>query len=310
MPPRTDRAARTGGIAVGRVPHPAAPRRAAPAAAAVDGSPVPALEITGLTIRVSSVAPVAGLDLRIPAGARLALLGASGSGKSLTAAAVAGCLPAGATAQGSVRVAGVEVRDRPAARRPAAGRVALIAQDSATALNPMVTVGRQLRQPLSRRGRPRSQAMADLAALLREVGLEDPDRILSAHPGALSGGQRQRACLALAVACTVPLLVADEPTTALDVVTQAAVLDLLRGRTGGTAGPALLFITHDIAVAATLCDEIAVMDAGVVVEQGPAGEILGAPAHPASRRLIGSARDIERDLLAAVAAATPAAGRA
>lgn len=267
----------------------------------------PALEIAGLTIRLATVTPVSGLDLRIPAGGRLALLGASGSGKSLTAAAVAGCLPAGATARGSVRVAGVEVRHRPAGRRPATARVGLVVQDSATALNPMVTVGRQLRRPLMRRGRSRAEATAELSDLLIGVGVDDPDRILSAHPGALSGGQRQRVCLALAVACEVPLLVADEPTTALDVVTQAAVLDLLRRRTGGDAGPGLLFITHDIAVAAALCDEIAVMSAGVIVEQGPVARILGEPTQPATRQLIGAARDIERDLLAAISAAPSAA---
>ncbi|WP_420122660.1 ATP-binding cassette domain-containing protein [Nakamurella sp.] len=302
---RADRAPRTAGTVVGRTG-----RHPDPSTVGGGGHTAAALEITGLTIRVSAITPVAGLDLRIPAGGRLALLGASGSGKSLTAAAVAGCLPAGAGTGGSVRVGGIEVLDRPTARRPAGARVGLVVQDSATALNPMVTVGRQVRQPLVRRGRSRAAATGELSGLLAAVGIEDPARILASHPGALSGGQRQRVCLALALACEVGLLVADEPTTALDVVTQAAVLDLLRDRTGGTAGPALLFITHDIAVAAALCDEIAVMDAGVVVEQGPAGEILGAPAHPVTRRLIGSARDIERDLLAAVAAAMPAAGRA
>ncbi len=257
--------------------------------------------MTGLNIRIGSGLPVSDVDLQIPAGGRLALLGASGSGKSLTAAAVAGCLPPVATARGSIRVGGIEALGRPAARRPAAARVGLVVQDSATALNPMVPVGRQLREPLIRRGVSRSAAAAEIAGLLSGVGLVDPDRILRSHPGALSGGQRQRVCLALALACDVALLVADEPTTALDVVTQAAVLDLLRERTGGTAGPALLFITHDIAVAAALCDEIAVMDAGVVVERGAADRIVAAPEHSATRRLIGSAQDIERDLLSATA---------
>lgn len=270
-------------------------------AAAAAAPAAPALSITGLSIGLASVTPVAGVDLRIPVGGRLALLGASGSGKSLTASAVAGCLPAGATARGSLRIGGVEVLRRPAARRPAAARVGLVVQDSATALNPMVRIGRQLRQPLVRRGLSRTAAGVELADLIRQVGFDDPDRILAAHPGALSGGQRQRVCLALALACEVPLLVADEPTTALDVVTQAVVLDLLRRRTGGSGAPALLFITHDIAVAAALCDEIAVMEAGVVVERGPAGRLLAAQEHPSTRRLIGSARDIERDLLAATA---------
>ncbi|TKV57146.1 ABC transporter ATP-binding protein [Nakamurella flava] len=259
----------------------------------------PALSVSDLTVRLGSATPVAGVDLHIRAGGRLALLGASGSGKSLTAAAVAGCLPPIARAHGSVQVGGTEVLHRPAARRAAAARVGLVVQDSATALNPMARIGRQLREPLRRRGLSRAAAAAEVDLLLRGVGLNDPEPILRSHPGALSGGQRQRVCLALALACEVGLLVADEPTTALDVVTQAAVLELLRQRTGGAGGPALLFITHDIAVAASLCDEIAVMDAGVVVERGPAAQIVAAPGHPATRRLIDSAHDIERDLVAA-----------
>lgn len=285
-------------------PNPA-PRADGPAAARstliTTPAAAPVLSVTGLSIRIGPARPVVGVDLQIPAGGRLALLGASGSGKSLTAAAVAGCLPPVASSSGSIRVAGTEVLDRPAARRPGAARVGLVVQDSATALNPMVRVGRQLREPLVRRGLSRTAATAEVADLLRGVGLADPDRILQSHPGALSGGQRQRVCLALALACDVALLVADEPTTALDVVTQAAVLELLRERTGGERGPALLFITHDIAVASALCDEIAVMDAGVVVETGPAHRVVAAPEHPATRRLIGSAQDIECDLLSATA---------
>lgn len=282
------------------------------------GPAAAALSVTGLRISVGRSTVVDGVDLQIPAGGRLALLGASGSGKSLTAAAVAGCLPVGVSARGSVAVAGVPVLDVPAARRPAAARAGMVFQDSATALNPMVRIGRQLREPLVRRGLSRSAAADEAAALLRGVGLPDTARILAAHPSALSGGQRQRVCLALALACRVPLLVADEPTTALDVITQAAVLDLLRARTGD-AGPALLFITHDIAVAAQLCDEIAVMDAGVIVERGLAADIVLAPAHPATKRLVEAARVIEADLAsatlgrptaAAAAADTAAAGNA
>ena len=261
--------------------------------------PRPALAVAGLSVRVGGTQAVAGVDLEIPVGGRLALLGASGSGKSLTAAAVAGCLPVGAHAAGAVLVQGIPVLGRPAARRPAAARVGMVFQDSATALNPMVRVGRQLRAPLVRRGLDRSAAAAAAADLLDGVGLPDPERVLAAHPGDLSGGQRQRVCLALALACDVGLLVADEPTTALDVVTQAAVVALLRARTG-PVGPALLFITHDLAVAAQLCDEIAVLDGGVVVERGPAARIVHAPGHPATVRLVDAAHTVEDDLRAAV----------
>jgi ABC-type glutathione transport system ATPase component len=257
-----------------------------------------ALSVRDLSIRIRGRFLVHAVDLSIPAGGRLALLGASGSGKTLTAAAVAGCLPVGVAVGGSVHIGGVSVLDTPAARRSAGARAGMVFQDSATALNPMVRIGRQLREPLTRRGLSRPAAAAGAARLLAGVGLRDTDRVLRSHPSALSGGQRQRVCLALALACEVPLLVADEPTTALDVLTQAAVVDLLRARTGGN-GPALLFITHDIAVAAQLCDEIAVMDAGTVVERGPAHRIVHAPTHPVTQRLVAAAQAVESDLRSA-----------
>jgi peptide/nickel transport system ATP-binding protein len=198
------------------------------------------------------------VSFEIPAGRRLGLLGASGSGKSMIASALVGALPPGITCSGSILVDGHDVTGVPTPRRPRTARPAMVFQDSATALNPMFTVGRQLRA-------------RDASALLERVGLRDTERILAAHPLELSGGQRQRVCIAVALARESLLVIADEPTTALDVVSQARVLDALR------EVASLLLITHDIAVAAQLCDHLMVLDSGRIVESGSTAEILDSP---------------------------------
>jgi peptide/nickel transport system ATP-binding protein len=247
-----------------------------------------ALEVTDLVVSVGGTRLLHGVDLVVPAGSRTALVGASGSGKSLTAGAVLGRLPAGAVATGSVRVAGEEVLGVPAARRAASTRVAAVAQDPLAALNPLVTVGAQLSTPLRRRAGLRGTAVrARALELLAAVGLADAERVLRSVPGELSGGQRQRVCTAIALAARAGLLVADEPTTALDLVTQAQVVDVLREHTRGSA---LLFVTHDIAVAAALCDRVAVLCDGRVVERGPAAELVGAPTSDHLRELVTAAR--------------------
>ncbi len=167
-------------------------------------------------------------------------------------------------------------------------------QDSSAALNPMSTIGRQLREPFVQRGMSTRKATDAATRALRDVGLPDPVRVQRSHPGALSGGQRQRICLALALACRTTVLVADEPTTALDVITQASVIELLRSHTGAAGGPAMLFITHDIAVAAQLCDEIAVLDRGELVERGPAQRIVHHPEHRATADLVTAAHHRRR----------------
>ncbi|KQS54793.1 hypothetical protein ASG36_20320 [Geodermatophilus sp. Leaf369] len=250
----------------------------------------PALEVVGLRVSVGGELLLHGLDLRVPAGARLALIGASGSGKSLTAGAVLGRLPPGATVTGSVRVAGVEVLGVPAARRSPSTRVAAVAQDPLAALNPLVTVGAQLATPLRRRAGLRATAVRVRSTeLLVSVGLSDPERVLRSVAGELSGGQRQRVCIAIALASQAELLVADEPTTALDLVTQAQVVDVLRRHTRDTA---LLFITHDITVAAALCDHAAVLHEGNVVEAGPMTDLLMAPSSDHLRHLVRAARAV------------------
>jgi peptide/nickel transport system ATP-binding protein len=244
-----------------------------------------ALVVRDLTVSLRGRALVAGVSFRISAGERVALLGASGSGKSLTASAVLGQLPDGVTVSGSMQVNG---RDMVLGRRlDRTGNFAAVHQDPATALNPMVRLGRQLAFPLLKAGHSGAEARGRAAELLASVGLTDPERLLSGYSGELSGGQLQRVCIALALASRFTVLVADEPTTALDVISQAKVLDALRHGTGSTG--AMLFITHDLAVAASLCTRALVMQSGRIVEEAPMDQLLAAPGHGYTRRLVEAA---------------------
>ena len=256
----------------------------------------PALDVRSLSLAIDRVPLVHGVDLRVGAGERVALVGASGSGKSLTAQAVLGTLPAGSTVGGTVELGGRAMRA--AAPRQRLGRVAAVQQDSLAALNPLVPVGAQLVGALrAARARgsaadagllTRADARREVVALLDEVGIEDPAGALPAFAAELSGGQRQRVCLALALLCGADLLLADEPTTALDVVTQARVVEVIRRRLDAT-GQALLFITHDLAVAAALCDRAVVLEAGRVVETASMRDLVRRPQHAYSRALVAAA---------------------
>jgi ABC-type glutathione transport system ATPase component len=251
--------------------------------------------VTDLRVVIAGDVVLSGLDLTVAPGERVGLLGASGSGKSMTARTLLGQLPAGARATGSVRIGGREVLGTPAARRPRSARAAHVSQDSATALNPLVRLDRQLCHPMIVRGADRDAARSQAAALLEAVGLPSPTDLLRRFPGQLSGGQRQRVCIALALACQSPLLVADEPTTALDVVSQRQVIDTLltytsgQGRPGEPA-PGLLFITHDLAVASQVCERALVLVDGTVVESKPMLDLLLEPEHPYTRSLVAVAR--------------------
>ncbi|MFT4297458.1 MAG: ABC transporter ATP-binding protein [Micropruina sp.] len=249
------------------------------------------LEVTDLTIAIGGRPLVKGVSFQVETGQRVCLLGESGSGKSLTAAAVLGRLPAHAVAGGSIRVNGIEVLNTPSSKRPDEARVAMVFQDSAVALNPLVRMREQLVEPLRRhRGLSRADALSAAVELADSVGLPDPQHVLNRFSGELSGGQRQRVCIALALACTTRMMVADEPTSALDVVTQKRVLDVLRRYTAGRQTPALLFITHDFAVASELCSHAVVMKDGRTLERGELGTIFSAPESPFTRELIRAAR--------------------
>lgn len=239
--------------------------------------PAPALSVTNLSLSIDGRRVVHPLTFSVAAGECVALLGASGSGKSLTASALAGSLPDGITASGKISFA----------PGPGPAGAAFISQDPATALNPLVPVGKQLLIPLRTAGFSRAEAGTEAARLLSLAGIGEPARILPRYTGQLSGGQLQRVCIALALACGAPVLVADEPTTALDAVTQLKVLATLR--TWAAEGRSLLFITHDLTAAAALCTRAIVMEAGRIVEQATMAELLQDPQHPYTRLLVTAA---------------------
>ena len=251
--------------------------------------PAAALSIDALAVTLGAERILQSVSLTIMPGDRVALLGESGSGKSMTARAALGLLPADAVVTGRVAVDGIDVTHASALQRPDRARPAMVMQDTLAALNPLATIGYQLEQPLRRSGLGRAAARAAALELLDLVGLPDPARMARRVSPELSGGQRQRVCIAIALACDARVIIADEATSSLDVVTQAQILRLLRGVTAAPGGPGLLFITHDLHAAAHLCDSAVVIQAGRVVEHAPMARIVSAPQHDHTRRLIASA---------------------
>lgn len=247
------------------------------------------VHLTAPIRRRPTLAPelISGVDLSLGAGEQLALIGASGSGKSVLAAALTGALARTLSRSGTVQVGGQTIEAHQALGRGASADVVLVRQDSATSLHPLVPIGSQLDLPLRRRGLDGRAARAEAHDLLDTVGLAHPDRVLASVSGRLSGGERQRVCLALALARRPRLIVADEPTTALDVVTQADVLAALRA-VGDRCGSALILVTHDLAAAAW-CARTAVMDQGQLVEVGATDELLRSPRHPATAQIVAAA---------------------
>ncbi|MEU9603793.1 ABC transporter ATP-binding protein [Streptomyces sp. NPDC048057] len=235
------------------------------------------------------------LSLSVGAGERLGLIGESGSGKSLTSLAALGLLPDGMSASGSVELAGTQVVGAPEKHlTPLRGRqAAIVFQEPLTALDPLMRVGRQIAGPLARhrglRGAALGRAVTDA---LTQVHLPDPERLARAFPHEISGGQRQRVALAMALACEPRLLIADEPTTALDVTVQSELLDLL-DELVREREMALLFVSHDLAVVARTVERILVLKDGRAVEEGTADEIVHAPRDPYTAALVDSARQLE-----------------
>jgi ABC-type dipeptide/oligopeptide/nickel transport system ATPase component len=231
-----------------------------------------------------------GVNVDLHAGETLGLVGASGSGKSVTAQAILGLIkrPPLVEMRGRVVFDGEDlVGMAPQKLRRVRGRrIAYIFQEPMSALNPVFTAGDQIAEMVSlHEGMGRKAALARTADLFAEVGLPDPRRRLASYPHELSGGQRQRVMIAMALSCNPQVLIADEPTTALDVTVQAQILRLLK-RLQTERGMALLFITHDLRVMAEIADRIAVMQAGRIVEDAPVDDLFHAPRHAYTRELL------------------------
>ena len=237
------------------------------------------------------------LSFRVRQGETVALVGESGCGKSMTALAVMGLLPQpnGRIAAGSIRLEGQELvgGDPDRLARVRGDRISMIFQEPMTALNPVFTVGDQIAEVLRihRQLAPREAMRRALDAMVA-VDIPDPGRRLGQYPHELSGGMRQRVMIAMAMACEPRLLIADEPTTALDVTVQAQIFDLLKDLKR-RIGMALVLITHDMGAVAELADSAVVMYAGRAVETGPVDDLLHAPLHPYTRGLIGCIPDLE-----------------
>ena len=244
-------------------------------------------------------AAVNGVSFSVPAGRTLAIVGESGCGKSVTALSIMGLVPdpPGRIAAGSIRFEGRELlgmakRDMQDLR---GNGMAMIFQEPMSSLNPAFTIGDQIVEGLMRH-RPLNRAQAAERALemLRKVRIPAPEQRFNEHPHKLSGGMRQRAMIAMALACEPRLLIADEPTTALDVTIQAQILDLMRSLQQET-GTAIILITHDLGVVAEVADEVVVMYAGRVVEQAPVRDLFREPQHPYTVGLLGSIPRLDAD---------------
>ncbi|WP_433304197.1 ABC transporter ATP-binding protein [Actinoplanes sp. CA-030573] len=265
----------------------------------------PVLEVEDLRVAVGDVPLVRGVSFSLGASRRLGVVGESGSGKTLTALALMGLhrppvrVVGGRARLGEVDLLALSRRELDQVR---GRRIAMIYQDPGTSLNPLMTVGAQIVEAVRLHARiGMADARRRAADLLADVGVPDPGGRLSAYPHEFSGGMRQRAMIAMALAGEPDVLLCDEPTTALDVTTQARVLDLI-DRICHERGLASVLITHDLGLAAGFCDEIAVMYAGQIVEHAPTDELYSNPRHPYTRALLASTVDLTTGLEAVIPA--------
>jgi peptide/nickel transport system ATP-binding protein len=255
------------------------------------------LAIEGLRLAINDASVLRGVSLEVRPGEVRGLVGESGAGKSMLGRAVLGLLPSNATIV-SGRIA-FEGRDllamREAERRSLLGRrIALIPQDPMTSLNPVKRVGAQIANLLRHHlGLSRRAALARTTELLTEVAIREPERVLSLYTHEISGGMRQRVLIAMAFACDPSLVIADEPTTALDVTVQRQVLQLVE-RLRRRHGSAVLFITHDLGVVAKICGSMTVLHAGRVLEEGETAEVLVRPRHAYTRALLAATPRADR----------------
>jgi peptide/nickel transport system ATP-binding protein len=257
-----------------------------------------ALRVEDLRVRVGGVEAVRGVSFALEAGSRTGLIGESGSGKTLTALALMGLLPEGLSAAGGVLYGG---RDLLALGEEDLGelrgdRLAMVFQEPMTALNPVMRIGDQVAEPLMiHRHMAQREAFAAATGMLERVHIADAPEKMRAYPHELSGGQRQRAMIAMAMACSPDILIADEPTTALDVTVQAQILRLL-DELVDEHGATLLLITHDLPVVASTCDSVLVMYGGKIVEAGTISQVFDAPRHPYTRALLDAIPPLDQEL--------------
>jgi oligopeptide/dipeptide ABC transporter ATP-binding protein len=276
----------------------------------------PVLAVVGLNVSLrldGRVVPVVTeLSFEVRPGEAIALVGESGCGKSMTARAIAGLPPAGAIVSGSIRLEGEEIsRLQPRERRKLGGRrIGFIFQEPMSSLHPTLSLGAQMTDTIrAHLGLSRVAARERAAALLDRVGIPRRRNALDAYVHELSGGMRQRVMIAMAISCNPALLIADEPTTALDVTIQAQVLDLLADMRR-EFGVAMLYITHDLDVVADFCERAIILYAGDMVEAGRAADCLERPRHPYTRGLVDAipSLDVQQTRLAAIPGAVPPLG--
>lgn len=248
------------------------------------------LKVDNLQVSFRDRQAVKGISFEIPPGARVGLIGESGSGKSVTALSLMGLLDEGARVSGSICLDGEELlsqTDRQLAQLRGE-KIGMIFQEPMTALDPTMRVGKQVAEVLALHQRGKQGKRKEVIKMLKRVGLPDPEQSANAFPHQLSGGQRQRVMMAMALINAPQLLICDEPTTALDVTVQAKVLRLLDKELSGSAA-ACLFISHDLAVVNQICDYLLVMYQGQIVERGPLRQLLEQPKHPYTRGLLATA---------------------
>lgn len=251
---------------------------------------VPLIEIDDLTVSFDDVAAVRGVSISVSAGEAIGVIGESGCGKSVTWLAALGLLPKSARISGTVRLAGRDVGGAETGSLDGirGRRIAMIFQDPASSLNPIKRVGAQVVEVLRlHRGMDGAAARAEAKRLFDQVGIADAANRLDAYPHELSGGQNQRVMIAMALAGRPDVLIADEPTTALDVTIQAQILDLLKD-IRKTTGMAVVLISHDLGIISEMCTRAYVMYAGKVVEKGSVADLFAAPGHPYTRGLLAS----------------------
>ena len=260
--------------------------------AVVPGAPL--LEVIDLSVAFKghedTVTVVERVSFSVQAGKTLGIVGESGSGKTVSSLGLVGLLPRNAVVTGSARFDGRELIGMPTRelRQVRGDDISVIFQEPMTSLDPSFTVGNQLMEAYrNHKGGSKAAARERAIEMLRLVGIPEPQKRIAEYPHSFSGGMRQRVMIALALICSPRLLIADEPTTALDVTIQSQILELLR-RLQDEFGMAIIFVTHDLGVVASVCDQVSVMYAGQAVEQAPIDEFFAAPRHPYSRGLLDS----------------------